>query len=190
MSKGCFINNTWVETAEKLAVLSPWSGETVGEVSLAAAGEWEAAIAEAQKAFVTLKAFSSLERQQMLEKLADGVKARQEELAQTIVAEGGKPITYARGEMARGVLTLCLAAPGGHQNRGRGHTSRFDPTQPGSVGDNPALPSGSGFGHLSLQFPLQPGNPQGRPSPGRGQPHHHQAVFGHPFDRSQVSGNL
>jgi acyl-CoA reductase-like NAD-dependent aldehyde dehydrogenase len=31
-------------------------------------------------------------------------------LAQTIVAEGGKPITYARGEMARGVLTLSLAA--------------------------------------------------------------------------------
>ncbi len=50
----------------------------MGEVSLAAAGEWEAAIAAAQKAFVTLKSFSSLERQQMLEKLAAGVKARQE----------------------------------------------------------------------------------------------------------------
>ena len=110
MVKGCFINNAWVETGEKLAVLSPWSGETVGEVSLAGEAEWEAALAAAQKAAITLKALSSLERQQMLEKLAAGVKARQEELAQTIVAEGGKPITYARGEMARGVLTLSLAA--------------------------------------------------------------------------------
>ncbi|MCX5887848.1 MAG: aldehyde dehydrogenase family protein [Deltaproteobacteria bacterium] len=110
MNKGCFINNSWVETEEKLAVLSPWSGETVGEVSLAAAGEWDAAITAAQKAFVTFKSFSSLERQQMLEKLATGVENRQEELAQTIVAEGGKPLTYARGEMARGVLTLSLAA--------------------------------------------------------------------------------
>ena len=110
MSQGCFINNAWVETGKKLAVHSPWSGETVGEVSLAGEAEWEAALAAAQKAASTLKAFSSLERQQMLENLAAGVEARQEELAQTIVAEGGKPITYARGEMARGVLTLSLAA--------------------------------------------------------------------------------
>ena len=109
-SRGCFVDGDWVSTAEKLAVLSPWSGETVGEVSLAGAGEWEAAITAAQKAAVTFKELSSLERQQMLENLAAGVKARQEELAQTIVAEGGKPITYARGEMARGVLTLSLAA--------------------------------------------------------------------------------
>ena len=150
MIKGCFINNTWVETEEKLAVFSPWSGETVGEVSLAAAGEWEAAMAAAQKAAVTFKALSSLERQQMLEKLAAGVKARQEELAQTIVAEGGKPITYARGEMARGVLTLSLAAAGGGQNRRRGPPPGSDPGQPGPVGYNPALPSGSGSGHFSL----------------------------------------
>jgi acyl-CoA reductase-like NAD-dependent aldehyde dehydrogenase len=110
MIKGCFINNAWVETGEKLAVLSPWSGETVGEVSLAGEGAWEEALAAAQNAAITLKAFSSFERQQLLEKLAAGVQARQAELADTIVAEGGKPITYARGEMARGVLTLNLAA--------------------------------------------------------------------------------
>jgi acyl-CoA reductase-like NAD-dependent aldehyde dehydrogenase len=110
MIKGCFINNTWVESGEKLAVLSPWSGETVGEVSLAGEKEWEAALAAAQEAAVALKAFSSLERRDMLAELAAGVKARQKELAQIIVAEGGKPITYARGEMGRGVLTLSLAA--------------------------------------------------------------------------------
>ena len=110
MTKGSFINNTWVETGEKLAVFSPWSGEPLGEVSLAGEGEWEAAIAAAQKAAVTFKAFSSLERREMLARLVAGVQARQEELAQTIMAEGGKPITYARGEMARGVLTLSLAA--------------------------------------------------------------------------------
>ncbi|MHB8070293.1 MAG: aldehyde dehydrogenase family protein [Desulfobaccales bacterium] len=110
MTKGCFINNTWVQSGEKLAVLSPWSGEAVGEVSLAGEKEWEAAVTAAQKAAITFKAFSSLERKQMLEKLAAGVKNRQEELAQMIVAEGGKPITYARGEMARGVFTFTLAA--------------------------------------------------------------------------------
>jgi acyl-CoA reductase-like NAD-dependent aldehyde dehydrogenase len=110
MIKGCFINNKWEKTGEKLKVLSPWSGEAVGEVSLAVEAEWEAAITAAQNAAVTFKAFSSLERRQLLEKLAAGVKNRQEELAQIIVAEGGKPVTYARAEMARGVSTLSLAA--------------------------------------------------------------------------------
>jgi acyl-CoA reductase-like NAD-dependent aldehyde dehydrogenase len=110
MVKGCFINNTWVETEKKLAVLSPWSGETVGEVSLAGENEWEAALAAAQKAAVVLKGFSSLERRDLLAGLVAGVKARQKELAQIIVAEGGKPITYARAEMARGVITLSLAS--------------------------------------------------------------------------------
>ncbi len=110
MSTGCFINNTWVQTEKKLAVNSPWSGDRVGEVSLAGAEEWEAAVAAAEKAAITFRAYSSLERRQLLEKLAAGVKARQEELARLIVAEGGKPVTYARAEMARGVSTLSLAA--------------------------------------------------------------------------------
>ena len=77
MAQGCFINNAWLTTKEKLAVLSPWSGETVGEVSLAGEREWETAVAAAEKAAIAFKAFSSLERREMLEKLAAGVKARQ-----------------------------------------------------------------------------------------------------------------
>jgi len=154
MIKGCFINNTWVETKEKLPVLSPWSGETVGQVSLAGKAEWEAALAAAQKAAITFKALSSLERQQMLEKLAAGVKARQEELAQTIVAEGGKPITYARGEMARGVLTLSLAA----QEAGRigGEVIPLDLTPPsrGRWGLTRRFPLGPVLGISPFNFPF------------------------------------
>lgn len=108
--KGCFINGRWVETKDRLPVLSPWSGEALAEVSLAGAPEWEAAIVAAQEAAKVFRSFSSFERRGLLEKLAAGVKARQEELAQSIVAEGGKPVTYARGEMDRGVTTLSLAA--------------------------------------------------------------------------------
>lgn len=102
--------NSWVITEDRLPVLSPWSGEVVGEVCLAGEAEWEAAIIAAEKAAGVLKKFSSYERRRLLEALAAGVKDRQEEFAQTIVAEGGKPVTYARAEMARGVTTLTLAA--------------------------------------------------------------------------------
>jgi acyl-CoA reductase-like NAD-dependent aldehyde dehydrogenase len=154
MIKGCFINNTWVETGEKLAVLSPWSGETVGEVSLAGEAEWEAALAAAGKAAVTFKALSSLERQQMLEKLAAGVKARQEELAQTIVAEGGKPVTYARGEMARGVLTLSLAAAEAARVGGEVLPLDLTPASRGRWGITRRFPLGPVLGISPFNFPF------------------------------------
>ena len=112
MLKGCFINNAWVETGERLAVTSPWSGETVGEVTLAGEPEWEAALTAAQSAAVTMRAFSSLERREMLAGLAAGVKARPEGGVGTGSSwpKGGKPITFARLEIGRGVLTLTLAA--------------------------------------------------------------------------------
>ncbi len=109
-NKDCFINGKWVDTSQRLKVASPWSGEVVGEVSLAGAAEWEAAIVAAEAAAVTLRKLSSLERRQMLEALVAGVKERQAELAQTIMSEGGKPITFARGEVSRGLMTLALAA--------------------------------------------------------------------------------
>ena len=108
--KGCFIGGKWLATDQNFLIHSPWSGEAVGEVSLAGPQEWEAAIAAAQKAARVLKTWSSQQRRQLLEALAAGVKARRDEFVQTIVAEGGKPITYARAEMARGVSTLTLAA--------------------------------------------------------------------------------
>lgn len=108
--QSCFINGQWVETKDRLRITSPWSREVVGEVCLAGEAEWDAAITAAQQAASVLKQMSGRERRAMLEALVAGVKACQEEFAQTIMAEGGKPITYARGEMARGVMTLSLAA--------------------------------------------------------------------------------
>jgi acyl-CoA reductase-like NAD-dependent aldehyde dehydrogenase len=154
MATGCFINNTWVETGEKLAVRSPWSGNLLGETCLAGPAEWETAIIAAQKAAETFKAFSSLERQQLLAKLAAGVKARQEELAQGIVAEGGKPITYARGEMARGGLTLSLAAE--EAARVGGEVIPLDLTSPtrGCWGITRRFPVGPVLGISPFNFPF------------------------------------
>ena len=46
--EACFIDGRWVATAERLEVVSPWSGEVVGKVSLAGPAEWEAAITAAE----------------------------------------------------------------------------------------------------------------------------------------------
>ena len=105
MIKGCFIKGLWVETRNQLLVHSPWSGEVVGEVYLAGPDEWDQAIVAAQEAAQVLKKWSSLQRRQLLEAMAAGVKARRDEFVQTIVVEGGKPVVYARAEMSRGLTT-------------------------------------------------------------------------------------
>jgi len=153
-SKGCFINGQWLDTREKLAVVSPWSGEVVGEVSLAGPGEWEAAIQASVRAAVTLRKMSSQERRQMLGAVMAGVKERQGELAQTIVAEGGKPITYARAEVSRGIMTLALAA--GEAERLGGEVLPLDLTRSsaGRWGITRRFPVGPVLGITPFNFPL------------------------------------
>lgn len=109
-TKACFIEGKWLPTEQNFLIHSPWSGEAVGGVSRAGPEEWETAIIAAQNAARALKTWSSQQRRQLLEALAAGVKARRDEFVQFIVAEGGKPVTYARAEMARGLSTLTLAA--------------------------------------------------------------------------------
>jgi acyl-CoA reductase-like NAD-dependent aldehyde dehydrogenase len=152
--RSCFINGRWVETKDKLPVLSPWSGEVVGEVALAGAPEWETAISAAQAAAPVLKGFSSLERWRLLTEMAAGVRARQEELAQTIVAEGGKPVTYARAEMGRGVMTLKLAAEEAERLGGEVLPLDQRPDTRGRWGLTRRFPVGPVLGITPFNFPF------------------------------------
>ncbi len=153
-SKGCFINGGWVDSSQRLEVTSPWSGEVVGEVCLAGPGEWEAAIVAAVRTAVTLRKMSSLERRQILDALVAGVKERQAELAATIVTEGGKPITYARAEVSRGVMTLSLAAE--EAERLGGEVLPLDLTRAtaGRWGITRRFPIGPVLGITPFNFPL------------------------------------
>jgi glyceraldehyde-3-phosphate dehydrogenase (NADP+) len=153
-TKRCFIDGKWLHTPEHLPVLSPWSGEVVGEVCLAGPKEWEAAIVAAQKAAAVLKKWSSQQRRQLLEGMAAGVKARRQEFVQTIVAEGGKPLTYSRGEMARGVTTLSLAAE--EASRLAGEVLPLDLTQAstGRWGFTRRFPVGPVLGIAPFNFPF------------------------------------
>ena len=57
MARGCFINNKWVETADRLSVLSPWSGETLDEVSLAGEGSGKLPLPRRKRRPALLKNF-------------------------------------------------------------------------------------------------------------------------------------
>ena len=99
-----FINGAWVDAADgaRHAIRNPATGALVAEVPDLGAAETEAAIAAAEAALPAWRTRPAKERSQLLRKWFDLVMAHQEELAQLMTLEQGKPLAEARGEVAYG----------------------------------------------------------------------------------------
>ncbi len=99
----------WIETGEWSEVKSPYDGNPVGRVAQGDEALVDRAVRAAQEAFASAD-FPQHERAATLERAAELVAARHEELALTIAAEAGKPIKTATVEAQRCVSTLTFAA--------------------------------------------------------------------------------
>jgi acyl-CoA reductase-like NAD-dependent aldehyde dehydrogenase len=105
-----FVGGKRREGSENTVIRSPYDGEAVSEVSLAQGADMHDAIASAFSARPAMLGLPVHERVRVLEALASGVSARANELAELITKESGKPIRYARAEVARATTTLSLGA--------------------------------------------------------------------------------
>lgn len=93
-------NNKYVFTSEQqAAVINPATKQLVANVSLSESLDVEQAVEAAQNAYVNWSLLDQVKRGQLLHKIADGIEAAQSELAETIVAEQGKPLPLAMMEV-------------------------------------------------------------------------------------------
>ncbi|HEY0384768.1 MAG TPA: aldehyde dehydrogenase family protein, partial [Pyrinomonadaceae bacterium] len=148
------IGGAWRATAQFQEVRSPFTGEVLARVSVAARETVEEAIAEAQAAAIELRALARYEIAEALRRMADGIQARREEFARSIALEGGKPLTAARGETDRAIQTFIFAAE--EARRFTGETVPID-TQAlgrGRYGWTERIPRGVIFGITPFNFPL------------------------------------
>lgn len=99
----------WIETGRWDEVKSPWDESLVARMAEGDEETIDRAVRAAHKVF-TEEPLPQYERAEILERAARLVAERQEDLAQVISAEAGKPITTARGEAARTVDTLTFSA--------------------------------------------------------------------------------
>ena len=104
------IGGEWVETGATMPVVNPFTGAEIARVSLGDERTLDAALSEACAAFAKTRDVSAHERVELLRRIAEGIAARRAEFAAMIVAEAGKPITQAEGEVARAVSTFTVAA--------------------------------------------------------------------------------
>jgi acyl-CoA reductase-like NAD-dependent aldehyde dehydrogenase len=98
------------DTAQVRLIRSPFDGEPVAEVGEAGAADLELAISKAHDAFESGQRPATYQRAEILERIARTLHDRSAELAQLITRESGKPLRYARAEVARSVLTFTLGA--------------------------------------------------------------------------------
>ncbi len=98
------------DTARVQLIKSPFDDEPVAEVGEASASDLELALSRAHGAFESGMRPATHERADLLERIARTLQDRSAQLAELITRESGKPIRYARAEVARAVLTFTLGA--------------------------------------------------------------------------------
>ena len=135
------IGGKWINTADSMPVVNPYSGEALARASLGGPAEIEQAIAAAHAAFPEARSAPAHRRAELLLAVARGIEARKDEFAEAIVSEAGKPIVFAEAETARSVMTFTAAAEEARR-------------QQGEVLDLDAFSSGEGHFGITRRFPI------------------------------------
>ncbi|MDO8211233.1 aldehyde dehydrogenase family protein [Conexibacter sp. CPCC 206217] len=90
-------------TATTIEIRNPADGELIGTLEVADAAQIATTIANAQEGRRAMAALPAHARADLLQRIADGIAAREQELANLLARENGKPIAQTRGEVAAAI---------------------------------------------------------------------------------------
>ena len=143
----------WIETGEWGEVKSPYDGSPVGRVAQGDEALVDRAVRAAQEAFESAD-FPQHARAAVLERAAELVGERVEDLALTIAAEAGKPIKTATVEAQRCVSTLEFSAVEARKLTGGTVPMDASPAGVGKLGVMLRVPYGVVGAISPFNFPL------------------------------------
>ena len=115
-----FIAGKWVDADDQamLAVVNPATGALLAEVPRCGADETRRAIEAAELAWPAWRALTARRRGQLLQAWGQLIVDNADDLAQLITAEGGKPLSEARGEVIYGASFIEWFAEEGKRTYG------------------------------------------------------------------------
>jgi acyl-CoA reductase-like NAD-dependent aldehyde dehydrogenase len=143
----------WSETGEWSEVSSPYDGTTVGRVAQGDAALVDRAVRAAHEAFEA-GGFRQHDRAAVLDRAAELVAEREDELALTIAAEAGKPLKTAKVETSRCVDTLTFSAVEARKLSGGTVPMEASPAGVGKLGVMLRVPYGVVGAISPFNFPL------------------------------------
>ena len=96
------IDSQWVESTDKICmnILNPGTGDVIDSVPKATLKDVEQAVAVAQNGKLAMRKLTSLERFEILMRIAQAIEAHVAELGKLLAQENGKPILQTRAEVA------------------------------------------------------------------------------------------
>ena len=110
MKQHLWISGKFKETENYKALKSPYSGEVIAEVAMAAPSDVKSAIDAAEQSRKVIADMPAHKRAEILENVVAIMKEEKEECAKIIALEASKPIKAARGEVDRTIMTYTFAA--------------------------------------------------------------------------------
>ncbi len=107
-----YINGAWVTPAgaKPLDVINPATEEPVAQISLGTQEDVDAAVAAAREAFGSFSQTSKEERLQLLDRIIETYKKRYDEMAESITAEMGAPLSLSKAAQAAAGLKHLTTA--------------------------------------------------------------------------------
>lgn len=108
-----YIAGEWVRPDSRAVheVINPATESPFTRISMGTVEDTDTAVAAAREAFTEWSQTSVAERQKVLTRVVDGIKARSEDLAQAISKEMGAPISFARSaQVGTGLAHFATAA--------------------------------------------------------------------------------
>jgi len=109
-TRGFLLDGKWISDRKLVEVRSPYDQSVIGTVAQATRADADAASAAAVRAFEVTRKLPAYERQRVLRKVAELIRAQREDLGGTLALEAGKPIKTARAEIDRAAFTFDVAA--------------------------------------------------------------------------------
>jgi len=149
-----FVAGQWEAGERPLEVHRPYDGSPVGVTWYASTDQVERAVAAAHAVRHEAASLPLHVRADVLGKIAGGIAAQAEDLAEVITAENGKPITWARAEVARAVSVFRWAAE--HTRTWSGEVLRLDAdaSAEGRMAYVGRVPKGPVLAITPFNFPL------------------------------------
>jgi len=149
-----FINGQWRNSAKTLPVVNPATEAVLGQLPCASRADLEDALRAAEAGFEVWRKTSPRARADLIVRAAAIMRDRQEEIAQSITAEHGKPLAQARLEVIRGAEFFEWDAGEAMRTYGR-----VIPSAAGGQNFGAPQPHWGGRGVFAVELPNEPTRP-------------------------------
>ena len=147
------IANNFLSSKTSLDVHDKWSQKIIAKIGFASDQDIEHALAKAKECRKRLSHTSHGRRDTWLRELHDKLQAKSEDFAQLISKEAGKPLSYARSEVDRCLVTLRFASEEARRLVGEKVAIDFG-AGAGKSAFTDRFPLGVVFGISPFNFPL------------------------------------